>query len=348
MRLQRKEIHIGNVCIGGNNPVVVQSMLNVHPSDLSGNIKQAQKLEEIGCRIIRVAVPTLEDVRLISALKDNVTVPIVADVHFDYRIAIECAKAGADKIRINPGNIGTTERILLVAKTCTEYGIPIRIGVNSGSIEKDILKKHGVATTDALCESALRQISLLEKNNFFNIVLSIKSSDVSIMVEAYQKISRLCDYPLHLGVTEAGIFQMGIIKSAMGIGTLLLQGIGDTIRVSLSGEPEQEISAAYDIMRAAGHNVAGPEVISCPTCGRTNIKVESIASEVTSRLKGYNKSIKVAVMGCAVNGPGEAKSADIGIAGVNENTAVLFIKGEKVRTLSGNYIDEFIEEIKKV
>ena len=348
MRIQKRRIRVGNVWIGGDEPVVVQSMLNLPSADIDGNILQAQRLKKAGCQIIRVAVPTIEDATLIQALKQAVNIPIVADIHFDYRIAIACAENGVDKIRINPGNIGSADKILQVTKICNEKQIPIRIGINAGSLEKDILKKHGRPTADALCESTIRQITLFEENNFDNIVLSIKSSDVPIMVEAYQKISQICDYPLHLGVTEAGIYQIGLVKSSMGIGALLLQGIGDTIRVSLAGDPEKEISAALDILRAAGHKIAGPEVIACPTCGRTNIAVEKIASVVTGRLSGYGKNIKVAVMGCAVNGPGEARDADIGIAGVEDNTAVLFIKGKKIRTMHGNYIDEFIDEIKRI
>lgn len=348
MRLNRRSVQVGTVTIGGNAPVSVQSMLNAPAKDVQNNVLQAIALEKAGCQIIRAAVPSMEDVVLISELKKAISIPVVADIHFDYRIAIACAEAGVDKIRINPGNIGSSERVAEVAKICNEKNIPIRIGVNAGSLEKEILKKYGSPTADALCESAMHHVQLLEENQFYNIIISIKSSDVPTMVEAYQKIVTLCDYPLHLGVTEAGIYQIGLVKSAMGIGSLLLQGIGDTIRVSLTAEPEKEISAAYDILRAAGHNVSGPEVISCPTCGRTTIAVEELANYVNTKLQGYGKNIKVAVMGCAVNGPGEAREADIGIAGVGTESAVLFIKGEKVRTLTGNYADEFIEEIKKL
>ncbi len=348
MRLDRKPVQVGNITIGGSAPISVQSMLNASAKDVKGNVQQAIKLEQAGCQIIRVAIPSLEDVVLISELKKAVSMPVVADIHFDYRIAIACANAGVDKIRINPGNIGSAERVAEVANICNEKNIPIRIGVNAGSLEKDILKKYGSPTADALCESAIHHVKLLEENNFYNTIISIKSSDVPTMVSAYQKIVTMCDYPLHLGVTEAGIYQIGLVKSAMGIGSLLLQGIGDTIRVSLTADPIKEISAAYDILRAAGYNVNGPEVISCPTCGRTTIAVEELAFYVNEKLQGYDKNIKVAVMGCAVNGPGEAREADIGIAGVGTESAVLFIKGEKVKTLTGNYADEFIEEIKKL
>ncbi|MEG0091653.1 MAG: flavodoxin-dependent (E)-4-hydroxy-3-methylbut-2-enyl-diphosphate synthase, partial [Oscillospiraceae bacterium] len=298
-----------------------------------------------GCQIVRVSVPRLEDVRLVEAIKKEISIPLVADIHFDYKIALACVEAGIDKIRINPGNIGDDLRVMQVAKACNEKNIPIRIGVNAGSLEKQILQKFGSPTAQALCESAMYHINLLEKCEFDNIVVSIKSSNVKTMIDAYTLLSERCNYPLHLGVTEAGTYRMGIIKSSMGIGSLLLNGIGDTIRVSLTDTPINEIAAGFDILRAAGHKVSGPEIISCPTCGRTRLDVAKIASEVEKRLKGLNANIKVAVMGCAVNGPGEAKEADIGIA-CGENNAVLFKKGEKVKVLEGDFIDEFICDIK--
>ncbi len=346
MRVLKREVKIKDVIIGGDNPILVQSMLNIKSSDIEGNVKQAKKLEELGCQIVRVSVPTLNDVALITALKENINIPVVADIHFDYKIALAAIKAGVDKVRINPGNIGSDEKVEAVVKACKEKNIPIRIGVNSGSLEKDILKKHGSPTPDALCESALYHIKLLEKFDFYDIVVSIKSSNVDTMIKAYEKLSTLCDYPLHLGVTEAGTYRMGIIKSALGIGSLIREGIGDTIRVSLTDEPYKEIDAGFDILKASGIKINGPEIISCPTCGRTNQDIAFLANRVEEGLKGIKKNIKVAVMGCAVNGPGEAKEADIGIACGVDN-AVMFKKGEKIKVLKGDYIDEFIKDIKK-
>ncbi len=342
-----KQVKIGNVYIGANNPIAVQSMLNVHVSNVQGNVQQAQRLFNAGCNILRVTIPTPNNAILIKEIKANVNIPLVADIHFDYRAAIAAVKAGADKIRINPGNIGGDENVKAVANICEEYNVPIRIGVNAGSLEKEILAKHGSATADALVESALYHVNLLNKHNFNNIVISIKSSNVPTVISAYTKLSTVCNYPLHVGVTEAGTYAMGLIKSAMGIGGLLINGIGDTIRVSLTDEPEKEIKAGFDILRAAGYDVAGPEIISCPTCGRTEIDVAQIATEVEDRLKDCKKSIKVAVMGCVVNGPGEAKGADIGIAG-GKNNAVLFVKGERVKTIKGDIVGELCKEIDKL
>ncbi len=345
MRKLKKEIRIGNIKIGGENPILVQSMLNVKSDDILGNVVQAKNLEKEGCQIVRVSVPSLKDVQLITALKENINIPIVADIHFDYRIALACINAGVDKVRINPGNIGNDEKVKAVVEACKERNIPIRIGVNAGSLEKEILKKHGSPTPEALCESAMYHIKLLEKFEFYNIVVSIKSSNVDTMIKAYTLLSSMCDYPLHLGVTEAGTYRMGLIKSAIGIGSLIREGIGDTIRVSLTDEPIKEISAGFDILRASGVKVNGPEIISCPTCGRTNQDIAFLASKVEESLKGIDKNIKIAVMGCAVNGPGEAKEADIGIACGIDN-AVMFKKGERIKTLQGDYIEEFIQDIK--
>ena len=305
---------------------------------------QAKRLEAAGCQIIRVTVPSAEDARVVSAIKEQVALPLVADIHFDYRAAIAAAEAGADKIRINPGNIGGDDRVAAVVKACKAKRLPIRIGVNAGSLEKDLLQKYGSPTPEALCESAMRHVRILERHDFEDIVISIKSSYVPTVIAAYRLLAQRCDYPLHIGVTEAGTYRMGLIKSAMGIGGLLLDGIGDTLRVSLTDEPEKEVEAGFDILRAAGFEVPGPEVVSCPTCGRTNIKVAEIAQEVERRLKGCKKPIKVAVMGCVVNGPGEAREADIGIAG-GVDSAVLFIKGQQVRTLRGDIVGQLIEEI---
>lgn len=347
MRKNTRAVRIGGVTVGGGNPVAVQSMLNVPIHDIAGNVAQAKRLEAEGCQIVRVTVPSVADVPVVKALKNAVKMPVVADIHFDYKVALACAEAGVDKIRINPGNIGDDAHVGEVASACRARGIPIRIGVNGGSLEKEILAKYGKVTPEALVESAMYHVSLLERHDFNDIVISIKSSNVPVVVEAYRQLSLRCDYPLHVGVTEAGTYRMGLIKSAMGIGALLLEGIGDTIRVSLTDEPEKEVRAGFDILRAAGHFVPGPEVVSCPTCGRTNINVAQIASEVEERLRGCNKPIKVAVMGCVVNGPGEARGADIGIAG-GKDCAMLFVRGQQVRMLRGNIVDELCEEIERL
>ncbi|MEG0339117.1 MAG: flavodoxin-dependent (E)-4-hydroxy-3-methylbut-2-enyl-diphosphate synthase [Oscillospiraceae bacterium] len=342
-----KQIKIGNLIIGAGNAIAVQSMLNVPVNDVSGNVAQAKRLADAGCDIIRVTVPTAQDARLITAIKNEVDIAVVADIHFDYKAALAAIDLGVDKIRINPGNIGDDDHVSQVAKACNEKNIPIRIGVNGGSLEKNILAKYGKVTPEALCESAMYHISLLEKHDFDNIVISIKSSNVPIMIAGYRLLSQRCNYPLHLGVTEAGTYRMGLIKSAMGIGTLLMEGIGDTIRVSLTDIPEKEVQAGFDILRAAGLKVNGLEIISCPTCGRTNIDIVSIANEVEKRLVGCKKNIKIAVMGCIVNGPGEAREADIGIAG-GKDCAMLFIKGEQQHMLRGDIIGQFIDEINKL
>ncbi len=347
MRKVKREVKIGTVAIGANNPVAVQTMLNVPVADVAGNVAQAKRVAAAGCQILRASVPTLEDVRLVEAVKSAVEIPFVADIHFNYKIALACVDAGADKIRLNPGNIGADENVRAVARACNAKNIPIRIGVNAGSLEKEILARYGAPVPEALVESALYHVGLLEKHDFNNIVISIKSSNVPTMMAAYRLLSEKCDYPLHVGVTEAGTYRMGLIKSGMGIGGLLLEGIGDTLRVSLTDDPEKEVQAGYDILRAAGHAVGGPEIISCPTCGRTNIAVAQIADEVERRLQGYKKPVKVAVMGCVVNGPGEAREADIGIAG-GKDEALLFIRGEKIRMLRGDIVGQLVEEIYKL
>ena len=345
-RQLKREVKIGNVTIGGTKPVAVQTMLNVPIRDVEGNVAQAKRVAALGCQILRASVPTLEDVRIVEAIKNAVDIPFVADIHFDYRIALACVEAGADKIRINPGNIGSDENVRAVARACNAKNIPIRIGVNAGSLEKEILARYGAPTPEAMVESAMYHVRLLEKHDFNNIVISIKSSNVPRMMAAYRLLSQQCDYPLHVGVTEAGTYRMGLIKSGMGIGGLLLDGIGDTIRVSLTDEPEKEVLAGLDILRAAGHKVPGPEIISCPTCGRTNIPVANIAQQVEEELRrrGFNRSIKIAVMGCVVNGPGEAREADIGIAG-GKDEALLFIKGERIRMLRGDIVGQLVDEV---
>ena len=345
-RQLKREVKIGSVTIGGTNPVAVQTMLNVPIRNVEGNVAQAKRVAALGCQILRASVPTLADVRIVEAIKNAVDIPIVADIHFDYRIALACVEAGADKIRINPGNIGSDENVRAVARACNAKNIPIRIGVNAGSLEKEILARYGAPTPEAMVESAMYHVRLLEKHDFNNIVISIKSSNVPRMMAAYRLLSQQCDYPLHVGVTEAGTYRMGLIKSGMGIGGLLLDGIGDTIRVSLTDEPEKEVLAGLDILRAAGHKVPGPEIISCPTCGRTNIPVANIAQQVEEELRrrGFNRSIKIAVMGCVVNGPGEAREADIGIAG-GKDEALLFIKGERIRMLRGDIVGQLVDEV---
>lgn len=348
VRRKSRAVFAGGVQLGGGAPVSVQSMLNVPANDVEATAEQAKALHEAGCELIRAAVPDMDAVRLIPALKKAVPVPIVADIHFDYRIALACVEAGVDKIRINPGNIGSDERVRAVADACKAHGVPIRIGVNSGSLEKEILLKHGAPTAQALAESAMYHVRLLERCDFQDIVISIKSSDVQRMVEAYETVAGLCDYPLHLGVTEAGTARMGLIKSSAGIGSLLLHGIGDTIRVSLTDTPVSEVSAGFDILRAVGLKTDAPTLVSCPTCGRTKIDLIGLAAQVEERLRDCHKPIKVAVMGCAVNGPGEAREADIGVAG-GDGCGLLFKKGEIIRKVpEDQLLDELMREIDKL
>ena len=342
------QVQAGNLKIGGGAPVSVQSMLNVPSTDIEGSVRQAIALEEAGCQVIRAAIPNMDAVRLIPALKEAVKAPIVADIHFNYKLALEACAAGVDKIRINPGNIGSDDRVKAVADACRQRSIPIRIGVNSGSLEKEILAKYGHPTPQALCDSALYHASLLEKFDFNDIVLSMKSSTVSTMIQANELAAEQCDYPLHLGVTEAGTERMGIIKSAAGLGALLTRGIGDTIRVSLTADPVREVYAAFDILKALDMREEGVQFVSCPTCGRTRIDLVGIANEVEERLRGCKKNIKVAVMGCVVNGPGEAKEADIGIAG-GEGCGLVFKKGEILYKVDEDkLVDALMDEIEKM
>ena len=344
----KKSVTALHTQIGGGAPVTVQSMLNIPASDIEGSVRQAKELEAAGCQIIRAAVPDMEAVKLIAALKEAVSVPIVADIHFNYKLALESVAAGVDKIRINPGNIGDDSRVKAVADACRAKNIPIRIGVNSGSLEKHILEKYGHPTAQALCDSALYHASLLEKFDFDDIVLSMKSSDVNTMVQAYRLAAQQCDYPLHLGVTEAGTRRMGIIKSAVGIGALLVDGIGDTIRVSLTDNPVEEVYAAKDILKSLGMGEKGVRFVSCPTCGRTKIDLIGLAQQAEERLRDCKKDITVAVMGCIVNGPGEAKEADIGIAG-GDGVGLIFKKGEILEKVpEDRLIDRLMEEIEKL
>ncbi len=347
-RRKTRKIKLGNTFIGGDSPVLVQSMLNIPAADVGHSVEQAKELAAAGCQVIRFAVPNEEALSLIEPIKNAVDVPLVADIHFDYRLALSAAERGIDKIRINPGNIGDEARVKAVADICAVKGIPIRIGVNSGSLEKEILAKHGSPTPEAMVESALYHASLLEKFDFDDIVISIKSSDVNTMIAAYELAAEKCSYPLHLGVTEAGTERMGIIKSSIGIGSLLTKGIGDTIRVSLSDAPVKEVFAAFDILKAIGLKNDCPYLISCPTCGRTKIDLIGLAKQVEERLRDCKKPIKVAVMGCIVNGPGEAKEADIGVAGGDGN-GLIFKKGEILRKVpEDKLLDELMKEIDKL
>lgn len=323
-----KPVKVGN-CILNGEKIYIQSMLNTRSDDIEGSVLQAMSLEKAGCDIIRTAIPDKDALKLIPAIKDKIQIPLVADIHFDYRLAVESVAAGIDKIRINPGNIGDKDRVKAVVDACKSRNIPIRIGVNSGSLEKEILAKYGSPTPEALVESALGHVKILNKCDFDDIVISIKSSDVNNVISAYRLLSQKCNYPLHLGVTEAGTERMGIIKSAIGIGSLLCDGIGETIRVSLTDEPIKEIYAAKDILKSIG-KFGGVKIVSCPTCGRTRINLIKLASDVENAVKDIDKDITVAVMGCVVNGPGEAKEADIGIAG-GDGCAVIFKNGEIIR-----------------
>ena len=342
------KIKAGNIFIGGGSPVTVQSMLNTPSTDIEGSVRQALELQQAGCDIIRAAVPDKDAVGLIYELKKNLSVPVVADIHFDYRLALGSIDAGVDKIRINPGNIGSEDRVKAVAKACREHGIPIRIGVNSGSVEKNLLAKSGSPCAEALVESAMYHVSLLEKYDFNDIVISIKSSDVRIMIEAYRLAAARCSYPLHLGVTEAGTYESALVKSSIGIGSLLADGIGDTIRVSITDNPVREVEAGRRILKALSLGKTGPDIVSCPTCGRTRINLIALAKEVEERLSACEKPLKVAVMGCAVNGPGEAREADIGIAG-GDGCALIFRHGEIICKVSENEaVDRLIEEIDRL
>lgn len=341
-----KPVRIGDCVLDGDH-IYIQSMLSVPSYDIEGSVKQAVELERAGCEIIRAAIPDMDAVRLIPAIKEAVSIPLVADIHFDYRLALESAAAGVDKIRINPGNIGGMDRVKLVVDACRARGIPIRIGVNSGSLEKEILAKYGSPTPEALVESAMTHAAMLEHFDFDDIVISIKSSDVGRMVQSYRLAAERCSYPLHLGVTEAGTERMGLIKSAAGIGSLLLDGIGETIRVSLTDEPVKEIEAAKDILRAVGKR-GGVRLVSCPTCGRTRIDLIGTAKMVEEAVSGLEKDITVAVMGCVVNGPGEAREADIGIAG-GDGCAIIFKKGEVLRKIKEeDIVPELLAEIDRL
>jgi (E)-4-hydroxy-3-methylbut-2-enyl-diphosphate synthase len=347
-RVKTRKIKVGNTFIGGDSKVTVQSMTNTDTRDPEATLAQIRALMVAGCEIVRLAVPDMEAADALSKITPLIPIPVVADIHFDYRLAIRSIENGISKLRINPGNIGGRDKIRLLADMCREKSIPIRIGVNSGSLEKDILEKYGRVTPEALVESAIRNVELLDEVNFNDIIISIKSSDVLTMMESYRLLSRKVDYPLHLGVTEAGTLWRGTIKSSIGIGGLLSEGIGDTIRVSLTGDPIEEIKAGREILKATGHLKEGIEFVSCPTCGRTQIDLIGIANQVEEALKDSKKHIKVAVMGCVVNGPGEAREADIGIAGGN-GVGLIFKKGMIIRKVSETeLVPALLAEIEKL
>ncbi len=336
-------VRVGNCTLDGEK-IYIQSMLNTRSDDIAGSVAQAVALEKAGCEILRAAIPDRDAIALIPAIKETVNIPLVADIHFDYRLALEAVSAGIDKIRINPGNIGDMDRVKAVVKACQSHRIPIRIGVNSGSLEKEILAKYGAPTAEALVESAMGHVRILEQFDFRDIVISMKSSDVNTMIDAYRLCAQQCDYPLHLGVTEAGTERMGLIKSSIGIGSLLHDGIGETIRVSLTEDSVREIVAARDILKSIGRR-GGVQIIACPTCGRTRIDLVKTAKEVENALSNVDRDIKVAVMGCVVNGPGEAREADIGIAG-GDGCAVIFRKDKVLRRVSeSEIVPALLEEI---
>lgn len=345
MRKQKKIVNIGGVKIGGDNPVAIQSMCNTDTRDVKATVNQIHELENAGCEIIRVAVPDMVAAKAVADIKKQIHIPLVVDIHFDYRLALECMKNGADKVRINPGNIGDRDRVKQVVEMAKEREIPIRIGVNGGSLERELLQKYGGVTADALVESAMGHVAILDELNFNNVVVSIKISDVPKMLCAYRKFNEISDIPLHIGVTESGTLKGGTVKSAVGIGALLAEGIGDTMRVSLTANPVEEIYAAYDIQKVLGMRKTGAEIVSCPTCGRTQLDLISIANEVEKRAANIDKPIKIAVMGCAVNGPGEAREADIGIAG-GKGEGLIFKKGEIIKKVpQDSLVDELMKEI---
>lgn len=347
-RKKTRVIKVGNRLIGGQNPVSVQSMTNIITKDVEGSIAQIRRLEYAGCDIIRMAISDLDDAKAIAEIKKGISIPVIADIQYDYKLALESIKYGVDGLRINPGNIGSLDRVREIVKSCKEKDISIRIGVNSGSIKKEFLEKYKGVNEHSMVESALEQIRLLEDLDFHDIKISLKASNVPLTIESYKKMSEVCDYPLHLGITEAGPGMRGTIKSSVGIGTLLAMGIGDTIRISLTGDPVEEVKVGREILKSLNLLNEGIELISCPTCGRTKIDLIPIVEEAEKRLEGIKKHIKVAIMGCPVNGPGEAREADIGIAGGN-GEGLIFIKGQVVRKVKeDDLLDELIKEIEKL
>lgn len=347
-RRTTRRLQVGGVLIGGGAPVAVQSMTNTHTDDAAATLAQIKKLAEAGCDIIRCAVPDMAAAEGLKTICKESPIPVIADIHFDYRLALAAIDAGVDGLRLNPGNIGGEDRVRAVVEAAKERQLPIRIGVNAGSLPKDLLEKYGHPTAEALVEAAWRHIHILEDMDYRNIKISLKAHDVPLTLAAYRLMAAQCDYPLHVGITEAGTVNSGIIKSAVGIGTLLAEGIGDTIRVSLTGDPVNEVKVAYDILKALGLREHGPTLISCPTCGRTRINLEKLALEVERRLANISEPISVAVMGCVVNGPGEAREADVGLAG-GIGEGLIFRKGQVLRKVSENkLIDELFTEIDKI
>ncbi|MDP3283702.1 MAG: flavodoxin-dependent (E)-4-hydroxy-3-methylbut-2-enyl-diphosphate synthase [Desulfobacterales bacterium] len=347
-RKKTRQISVGGVKVGGMAPIAVQSMTNTFTCDIEATVAQIRRLEEAGCEIVRVAVPDMESARAISSIKKQISIPLIADIHFDYRLAVASAKAGADGLRLNPGNIGGKVKVQRVVDCAKEHKVPVRIGVNAGSLEKDLPKKYGGATPAARVESAMRNIDILRSRDFHEIKVSIKASDVFRTVEAYRLLSQKTDIPLHVGVTEAGALFPGIVKSALGIGMLLAEGIGDTIRVSLTRDPVEEVRAGYEILKALEIRKRGPEIISCPTCGRCNINLFEIVERVEKALLSNPTHVKLAIMGCVVNGPGEAKEADIGVAG-GDGTGILFKKGKVIKKFPQEMlVDVLLEEISKM
>ncbi len=348
MRRKTRVLELGKVKIGGDNPIVVQSMTNTKTEDIPSTVAQINQLADLGCEVIRCAVPTMEAAKAIAAIKKEITLPLIADIHFDYKLALEALKSGVDGLRLNPGNIGSRDRVEAVVKAAKERNVPIRIGVNGGSLPQDLLAKYGHPTAEALVEAAWRHIHILEDLNYTNIKVSLKAHDVPLTMAAYQLLAGQCDYPLHVGITEAGTVNSGIIKSAVGIGGLLAQGIGDTIRVSLTGDPANEIKTAYEILKALNLRSYGPTLISCPTCGRTSISLEKVALEVEKRLSNIKVPLTVAVMGCVVNGPGEAREADVGLAG-GKGEGLIFQKGQIMRKVpEDSLVEELFLEIDKI
>ncbi|WP_055079143.1 flavodoxin-dependent (E)-4-hydroxy-3-methylbut-2-enyl-diphosphate synthase [Lagierella massiliensis] len=348
MRKNTKQIYVGDVPVGGTSPITVQSMTNTITRDIESTVNQIISLERCGCDIIRSAINNIDDAKAIPIIKRQIHIPIIGDIQFDYRLAIEAVKNGVDCLRINPGNIGNKERVREVVNFCKEYNVPIRVGVNSGSISQKFIDKYGGVNSDSLVYSCLEQVEFLESLGFYNMKLALKSSDVNMTIESYKKISELTNYPLHVGITEAGPKSTGIIKSAVGIGSLLSQGIGDTIRVSLTAPPEEEVIVGKEILKSLKLRTEGVNIVSCPTCARTNIDLIKIVEEAEERLKAVDKNITVAIMGCVVNGPGEAKEADIGITGGN-GEGLIFKKGKIIKKVSEEFLlDELMNEIEKM
>ena len=341
-------VSVGDVKIGGNNPISIQSMITTKPSNIEESVKKIKELEKAGCEIIRIAVPTMKDAKALKKIKSAINIPLVADIHFDYKLAIESIKSGVDKLRINPGNIGKKENVKKIVKLAKSKNIPIRIGVNSGSLEKSLIKKYGKVCPEAIVESALKHIEILEDLDFRSIIVSLKSSDILQTIESYKLLAKKCNYPFHIGITEAGTLFSGTVKSSVGIGSLLLMGLGDTLRVSLTSDPIEEIKVGKEILKSLNLRGFGPKIISCPTCGRCNVNLEKIANKVQNAVMDLKTDITIAIMGCGVNGPGEAKEADIGIAG-GKKEFIIFKKGQVVKKIDESEVIEYLlKEINKM